>query len=81
MSFDQLSTLEIDRCDGLTTLQVPPKAVGWEDFGLQIRSCSNLNLSSEYHINSDGENEKIWYWPENITLIDIDYTPTANGFL
>ncbi|KAH6973023.1 hypothetical protein BKA56DRAFT_620389 [Ilyonectria sp. MPI-CAGE-AT-0026] len=80
VSFDQLSTLEINQCDGLKTLQVPPKAIDWEDFGLHIRSCLNLNLSSEYHINSDGENEKSWYWPNNITLINIDYAPTANEF-
>lgn len=72
--FDQLWSLEIRNATELTSVILPPQAESWTNFSLNIFSCPNLNLSSEYS-TVDGERKKTWYWPRGDW---VDLTISAN---
>ncbi|KAH7015499.1 hypothetical protein EDB80DRAFT_889696 [Ilyonectria destructans] len=76
LPFDQLTKLKLLNSDGLQSVKLPQAALNWSDFDLEISSCDNLNLSSEY-LGS----ERVWYWPEtNLSRISIARVNVSNGF-
>jgi hypothetical protein len=80
-ALDQVTNLTIRSNPGLGAVELPSKAVDWEDVDLKIHSNGNLNLTSEYR-DPKNEKDRFWYWPERqIRSISIARTPVSNDFL
>lgn len=82
LSFTPTSSIVIrDQLD-LEVIRLPAEAEHWERLSLNISVCPKLNLSSEYIIRPDGEEEKIWYWPQNdMSGVRIFNVPSSNEFV
>lgn len=77
LPFDSLSGLSVSRSDNLETIKLPRAALSWDQFDLEISSCTSLNLVSQF----DGD-DQVWYWPEkNISKISITGVNVTNDFL
>jgi hypothetical protein len=83
--FDDLHSLEIlqdSATHPLKSITLPPKAVNWtEEFGLRIISAPDLNLTSLFGADNQGNLIQKWYWPRNITSIIIRNVTIGNQFL
>ncbi|KAJ6003147.1 hypothetical protein N7451_005694 [Penicillium sp. IBT 35674x] len=67
----------------LEQIRLPPVAVNWTSsngFWLITESSPSLNLSSQYGTDDAGNRIQTWYWPTNMTSIEIDNTIVGNDF-
>lgn len=60
LPFDSLHRLTVKEEHSTERLELPPAAVGWEDFTLDIESGNRLDMSSEYSIDENGESKQTW---------------------
>jgi hypothetical protein len=60
LPFHQLSHLELSEWKYLRSIELPPEAEDWKNFGFFVHNCDRLNLTSEYN----ADNKKTWYWPK-----------------
>jgi hypothetical protein len=84
LPFDNLGTLKIEQYDDnpLKSITLPPNAVDWTGgFALVIDRAPDLNLTSMYGANDQGNPIQTWYWPKNVTLVDISAATVGNAFL
>lgn len=82
MQFTNISSININKQSDLQIVRVPPQAELWEDLSINIEDCDNLNLSSEYIVNDNGEKERVWYWPQSdIRSIRFSGNPISTDFL
>jgi hypothetical protein len=83
--FDNLRSLKVLQrfeTHPLKSLTLPPQALNWiGGFQLKIESAPDLNLTSIYGVDGQGNGMQTWYWPRNVTLIDIIDVTIANAFL
>ncbi|KAJ5359818.1 hypothetical protein N7517_009009 [Penicillium concentricum] len=81
--FDNLRQLQVLQRENnpLKSITLPPKAVNWTGgFGLVITGGPDLNLTSMYGADDQGKRIQTWYWPKNVSLIDISGATVGNTF-
>jgi hypothetical protein len=83
--FDDLRYLGVEQIwqtHPLKGMTLPPAAVNWTGgFELMIYNSPSLNLTSVYGTDKQGNTIKTWYWPRNISSIQIGDVTVSNGFL
>jgi hypothetical protein len=82
--FDDLRQLSVREgtYSDLVTLRLPAKAANWTGgFALSVYMSPGLNLSSMYGLDDQGNQIQTWYWPTNVSSIDIYEAIVANEFL
>ncbi|KAJ5711752.1 hypothetical protein N7488_005908 [Penicillium malachiteum] len=86
VDFDDLEYLGVwggDDFNYLEEIQFPPKAVDWTGgfkLYLQLNENLKLNLTSQYTIDDAGKQIQTWYWPTNISSIEIYDALIGNAF-
>ncbi|KAJ5614488.1 hypothetical protein N7528_008142 [Penicillium herquei] len=84
VDFDDLEYLGVlggDDFNYLEEIQLPPKAVDWTGgFKLILQVNGKVNLTSQYTIDDAGNQIQTWYWPTNISSIEIDDALVGNAF-
>ncbi|KAJ5827847.1 hypothetical protein N7447_004610 [Penicillium robsamsonii] len=81
--FDNLRELQVLQREEnpLKSITLPPKAVNWTGgFGLVITGGPDLNLTSIYGADDQGKRIQTWYWPKNVSLVDISDATVGNTF-
>ncbi|KAJ5458877.1 hypothetical protein N7530_010821 [Penicillium desertorum] len=82
--FDDLRSLNIQQrweIHPMKSITLPPKAVDWTGgFDLDIVGAPDLNLTSIYGANDKGNRVQTWYWPKNVSRIQISDVTVGNAF-
>ncbi|OQE41119.1 hypothetical protein PENCOP_c005G01966 [Penicillium coprophilum] len=81
--FDNLRQLQVLQRENnpLKSITLHPKAVNWTGgFELVLTAGVELNLSSIYGADDQGKQIQAWYWPKNISSIDIFGATVGNAF-
>ncbi|KAJ6031062.1 hypothetical protein N7540_001794 [Penicillium herquei] len=83
VDFDDLQSLEVESSEYyfLEEIRLPPQAVNWTGgFNLYLTVNEKVNLSSQYTIDDAGNQVQTWYWPTNISKIEMQYPTVGNAF-
>ncbi|KAJ5159276.1 uncharacterized protein N7500_008927 [Penicillium coprophilum] len=81
--FDNLRQLQVLQRENspLKSITLPPKAVNWTGgFELVLSAGGDLNLTSMYGADDQGKQIQTWYWPKNISWIEISGATVGNDF-
>ncbi|KAJ5419921.1 uncharacterized protein N7487_003471 [Penicillium crustosum] len=83
--FDNLRSLKIWRgfegTRALKSITLPPKAMNWTGgFELDISGAPNLNWTSIYGADDQGNRIQTWYWPKNVSSIYLSGVMIGNAF-
>ncbi|KAJ5725937.1 uncharacterized protein N7483_007294 [Penicillium malachiteum] len=84
VDFDDLQSLESHspKYYYLEEIRLPPQAVNWTGgFELYVTANPKLNFTSQYTIDDAGNQVRTWYWPTNVSRIEILWPLIGNGFL
>ncbi|KAJ5538338.1 hypothetical protein N7494_007817 [Penicillium frequentans] len=84
VEFDDLRILDVGSSsyNALEEIRLPPRAVNWTGgFKFVSEFSPNLNLSSQYGTDDDGNRVQTWYWPTNVSVVVIRDTIVDNAFL
>jgi hypothetical protein len=85
LPFDNLRSFMIERraeTHPMKSIILPPQALDWTGgFELHISSAPELNLTSIYDHDEKGNRIQTWYWPRNVSYIDMVDVTTGNAFL
>ncbi|KAJ5703883.1 hypothetical protein N7493_011021 [Penicillium malachiteum] len=80
VDFDDLEYLRVWSNYGLEEIQLPPKAVDWTGgLNLDIMANEKVNLTSQYAIDDAGNQIQTWYWPTNVSSIEISDSLLGNA--
>ncbi|KAJ5153297.1 uncharacterized protein N7482_009775 [Penicillium canariense] len=82
--FDDLRELSVreEAYNSEMELRLPAKAVNWTGgFKLNIDWSPQLNFSSIYGLDNQGNRVQNWFWPTNVSSISIYNAIIANSFL
>lgn len=83
--FDNLRTLKLAQLfetHPVKDITLPPQAVNWTGgFELDISNAPELNLTSMYRTDNQNNRVQTWYWPTNVSSIQISDANLGNAFL